>query len=64
MRIVGDFLSRCLIFFLDIAVDREIDSIVIPSNSTLYTKEVDRNPIDICDITQAQGTDVGNTGGE
>ena len=51
-------------FFLDIAVDREIDSIVIPSNSTLYTKDADRNPIDICDITQAQGTDVGNTGGE
>ena len=38
-------------FFLDISVDDEIVGISLPTNSTLYSRKVDRNPIDPCDIS-------------
>ena len=38
-------------FFLDISVDDEIVGISLPTNSTLYRKQIDRNPIDPCDIS-------------
>lgn len=41
-------------FFLDISVDDEIVGISLPTNSTLYTKKVDRNPVDPCDISTGE----------
>ena len=49
-------------FFLDISADEEIAGIVLPTNSTLYRKNVDRDPIDICDITEASGFDLNGEG--
>ena len=37
-------------FFLDISVDNEIENLEIPLNSTLYKEQVDRSPVDLCDI--------------
>ena len=45
-------------FYLDIAADDEIAGITLPTNSTLYRREVDRNPVDLCDIPDAGGFDI------
>lgn len=44
-------------FYLDIATDTEIVDVVMPTNSTLYKKDVDSNPIDICKISNFGGRD-------
>ena len=45
-------------FFLDISVDNEIIGVSLPTNSTLYSKTIDRNPIDPCELTDASGFDL------
>jgi hypothetical protein len=46
-------------FYLDIAVDNEIVGISLPTNSTLYRKEIDRNPLDPCEISPgSDGFDI------
>jgi len=45
-------------FFLDISVDDEIVGISLPTNSTLYSRKVDRNPIDPCELSDASGFDL------
>ena len=44
-------------FYLDIATDTEITNVNLPTNSTLYKKDVDSNPIDLCKITNIGGRD-------
>jgi hypothetical protein len=45
-------------FYLDISADDEIAGITLPTNSTLYRREVDRNPVDLCDIPDTGGFDI------
>lgn len=46
-------------FYLDIAVDSEVVGISLPSNSTLYRKKIDRNPVDPCEISPgSDGFDI------
>jgi hypothetical protein len=45
-------------FFLDISVDDEIVGISLPTNSTLYSRKIDRNPIDPCELSDASGFDL------
>ena len=44
-------------FYLDISVDTEITDVIIPSRSTLYRAEIDRDPVDLCKVTSFGGRD-------
>jgi len=42
-------------FFLDISVDNEIENIETVMNSTLYNEQINRTPVDICDVADRLG---------
>lgn len=54
--------DRFVEFFLDISVDDEILGISLPTNSTLYSREIDRNPIDPCELSEASNFDLNGQG--
>ena len=44
-------------FYLDISVDDEIEDIDTVQNSTLYNEQINRTPIDPCDVLETVGAD-------
>lgn len=39
-------------YYLDIQLDQEIQGVQMPTNSTIYKRNLDRNPGDLCDLEQ------------
>jgi len=49
--------NRYVEFYLDIAADSEIAGISLPTDSTMYRYDVDRDPLDLCKILRNSGRD-------